>query len=310
MRIPVKFPQNTTLVFGILAGLIACLIGAGWQVATRYGVTSSLTPIDLSLFRYAIPALLLLPFWRKEAFFPTNVPIYLVTLMVFGAGLPFGLMVMTGSQHAPVAHLAALLPGAMPLFVALLSRLFLDEKHSISQISGYMLVVSGIAIISWESLSSYSSDTWQGDILFLCAAFSWGIYIIAFRKSGLSAWHGTALVNAWSLILVIPVWLWMQSGTLFSAAPGDILIQVLWQGVLAGFIGLWIYGYSLAQLGATRSAAVGALVPVFSAAGGWLFLQEALDTHLISGIAIVASGVLLSTGISALFTRKHELSGS
>lgn len=305
MRISDNFPQNRAFVFGILAGLLACLIGAGWQIATRYGVTSSLTPIDLSLFRYAIPALLLLPFWRKEAFVPSGVPVYLIVLMVLGAGLPFGLMVMTGSLYAPVAHLAALLPGAMPLFVALLSRLFLDEKHSIGQISGYMLVVAGIAIISRESLSSFSSDTWQGDILFLCAAFSWGIYIIAFRKSGLSAWHGTALVNSWSLILVVPVWFWIQTGTLFSAAPGEILLQVLWQGVLAGLIGLWIYGYSLAKLGATRSAAIGALVPVFSAAGGWLFLQEALDTHLISGIAIVASGVLLSTGISALITRKH-----
>ncbi len=292
--------SKSHMIAGTLAGLAACLIGAGWQIATRQGVTTSLSPIDLSLFRYGIPALILAPIWIKGGLLPRNIPPLLVFLMVAGAGLPFGLMVMAGSQYAPVAHLAALLPGAMPLCVALLARLFLSEKPKNAQIAGLLLIMAGISLISHTSLSDFAVGTWRGDALFLAAAFSWAVYVIAFRKSGLSPWQGAALVNGWSLFLVIPAWVSLQTGALFEASAEDILIQTLWQGLFAGLLGLWIYGYSLIRIGAIRSAAIGALVPVFSGLGGWLFLQESIPPLILAGIGAVTIGVSLSAGLLQL----------
>ncbi|MEL6551609.1 MAG: hypothetical protein AAFQ54_15315 [Pseudomonadota bacterium] len=44
---------------GPLAWLLAVTVGVGWQLARRFGVTTTLAPIDLALLRYVIPALAL-----------------------------------------------------------------------------------------------------------------------------------------------------------------------------------------------------------------------------------------------------------
>lgn len=62
-----KTPDRLETLAGLLAGLTAALIWAGWIVATRqasaaaYGV--ALTPVDVGILRFGAPALLLAPFW-------------------------------------------------------------------------------------------------------------------------------------------------------------------------------------------------------------------------------------------------------
>ncbi|MFS2055838.1 EamA/RhaT family transporter, partial [Variovorax sp. CT11-76] len=53
---------------GVLAALATALIGSGWQIVSRHGVTTSLGPLELAVLRYAIPALVLLPVaWASRA---------------------------------------------------------------------------------------------------------------------------------------------------------------------------------------------------------------------------------------------------
>ena len=53
--------MNSNTLLGLLAGLAAALIGAGWQLASRYGVTTTLGPMELAALRYLVPALVLMP---------------------------------------------------------------------------------------------------------------------------------------------------------------------------------------------------------------------------------------------------------
>lgn len=54
-----------SLLVGVLAALAAALIGSGWQIVSRHGVTTSLGPVELAVLRYGVPALVLLPLWCK-----------------------------------------------------------------------------------------------------------------------------------------------------------------------------------------------------------------------------------------------------
>ncbi|MEM8812872.1 MAG: DMT family transporter, partial [Pseudomonadota bacterium] len=238
---------------GILAWLAAAGVGVTWQLATRFGVTTTLTPIDLALLRYVIPAVVLLPLLVRNGFWPTAGSPVLLPLIIVGAGLPFGLLGMAGAQFAPASHMGALLPGSMPVFVAVLSAIFLGECFTKIRLIGLGAVVSGVACVVGGTVSGSagSPDVLVGDLLFLLAGVFWAVYTIAYRKSGLDPWHGAALICFWSALLVMPLWALSAEAKLAEALLPDIVMQMAAQGVLAGLMGLAAYAAAIRHLGAS-----------------------------------------------------------
>ena len=292
----------SSVFLGYVAALAAVVFSVGWQLATRAGVTTTLTPIDLALFRYAIPALVLAPIWWRHGVLPKSVRAHHMVPMLLGAGLPFGLVSSAGAQFAPAAHMGTLLPGTIPLFVALLSVLVLKETFAPGRILGLALIVGGIAALGSHSLTMGETGMWRGDLLFLVASLLWSIYTIAFRKSGMSPWHSAAVISFWSGIFVIPLWYLLGTGHLMAAPVGDIIFQMLWQGLLAGVVASGCFALAVKFIGPSRAAASVALIPACAAMGGFLFLGETVDAFTTAGIAAATLGVVFATGIIPIAT--------
>ena len=93
-------------------------------------------------------------------------------------------------------------------------------------------------------------------------------------------------------------------GTDFTVlSPGALAVQILFQGVLSGFVATFTFFYAVSHIGASRTAAFAALVPVLAALGGWAILGEALTSLKMAGILVVSIGVALASG--ALPLRKR-----
>ncbi|MEP1538810.1 MAG: DMT family transporter [Paracoccaceae bacterium] len=294
--------MSTSIRAGLAAWLITVIVGASWQLSTRFGVTTSLTPIDLALLRYVIPALVLFPILLRQGFGAKGNPIWILTLVVIGGGLPFGLLGMAGAQFAPASHMGALLPGSMPVFVAVLSVLVLGERFGLARIAGLGIIVFGVACVVGTTLSGSEggSDVLVGDTLFIIAGMFWAIYTVAYRKSGLDPWHGAALICFWSCILVIPVWFIAPGTGLLDAPWPDIALQIVAQGILAGLIGLAAYGAAIRHLGASVAAVSGAVVPALTAAGGYFLLGEPLTWLTALGVTCVVGGIWAYAGTPGL----------
>jgi drug/metabolite transporter (DMT)-like permease len=286
-------------LLGWLATLTMVFIGAGWQVVTRYGATGGFTPLDLALLRYAVPALLLAPVWWRLLSGPTAAQpqrsLLRMTLLVVGSGLPFGLLVMTGARYAPVSHMAALLPGLIPLLVIAGASGLAHKLPARAQMLAAAVVFAGVCLVSGMWSTAGSSQYWLGDILFICAAVLWSIYSLVFRSLGFSGWQSAAIVSFWSALVVIPWWLWQAGTELWTVSTSALLLQIAWQGVLAGTLGIAAYGYAMRVLGPTRPALVGALVPVVSSIGGVWLLGETMDNAAWCGVALVTSGIAAIT---------------
>jgi drug/metabolite transporter (DMT)-like permease len=279
---------------GIACAVAAVVIGAGWHVATRLGVTSTLHPVDLALLRYGAPALVLSPVLFRIGLMPDGVPKGWLALVVIGAGLPFGLLAMAGSRFAPVAHMGVIIPGGMALGVAALAWLVMGERFSPRRLVGLGLLTLAILLIGAGAFASVTSRTLAGDAMFLLGAILWAGYTIAFRKCGLTPVQGMALISGWSLLAVVPLWLMTPGARLLYAPPADLGVQVLWQSVLAGLVAVWAYGFSVRSIGPANTAAIGALLPVASSLGGLLVLGEAIPARTALAIGLAVVGVLLS----------------
>ncbi len=297
---------SSRLAVGLLAGIASALIGGLWQVVTRQSTTTTIAPADLALLRYLIPALLLWPLWRRTGLLPRSVPRHLLLGMVLGAGLPFGLIAMSGTRLAPAAHMGVLMAGASPLFAALFAWALWRDRPDRWRTLGLGCMAGGVLLLGGGSLTDSfngsaggmaTAGAWRGDLLFLTAAALWAGFTLCFRRSGLTAWQGAAVVNAWSAVLLLPWLLWRGELRLFEAPLRDLLWQAAWQGVVAGLLGLAIFGVAIGRLGAARAAAFGGLAPVISALGGWWWLGDALAPLDWLAVALALVGVALASGV-------------
>lgn len=284
-----------SLLIGALAGIGAALLASVWHVATRLGVTTDLKPIDLALLRYVIPALLLSPLILRNGLWPSGKSRWLGAAMFLGGGLPFGLLAMAGARYAPAAHMGALLPGTMPIFTALMAVALLGERIAFRRWLGFGVVGLSIALFAQAAFGDIASEVWIGDLLFLGAAAVWALFTVAFRRSGLDPWQGTAFLSVCSAVAVIPIWLHSGTERLLHAPLADLATQITVQGFVAGLAGVWTYVLAVRHLGASRAALSGALPPAFTAAGGIVFLGEMPGLAAVIGIVFTIVGIVVAS---------------
>ena len=226
----------------------------------------------------------------REDFWP------LVGIALVGNVL-YQLFFIIGVDYTYSANAAVIL-GTIPVWVALLSHLFTDEKLTRYKSIGIGLAFTGIVLIVTGSKAgiSIASKTFLGDVIILCAAISWGIYTIL-AKRFLKKYPSTQFTGVMSIV-----------GMVFLLIIGlPNLLNVNWSGIsLKGWGGIFysgllsiglaylIWNNSVSKIGAVRTAAYQNLVPVLGLVFGVVLLQEALTIQQYSGSALVIIGIIFS----------------
>lgn len=292
-------------VLGFAMAISFVMIWTVWIVATRQAVQTTMTPVSIAVIRFSFPALVFLPWYWRRGIVPKGVDRRLLFLVVCGAGAPMLFVVASGMAFAPAADIGALLPGTMPLFAALLGWFVVKEAFESSRILGFALIACGVVMIAGSAVVMGSDGAWRGHGLFLCGGFLWATYTHAFKQSGLDTFQAAGLIGFWSLVMVIPFALYTGGGGLLSLSAQEFGTQLIIQGLFAGIFSLVAYGLAVANLGATKAAAFGSLVPALVAVLAMPMLGE-IPTWL-TGLAIVAItiGVILASGqVPRIFNRK------
>ena len=79
--------RRRNLYLGVGSGLLVVLCWAGWIVATRFGVTTHLTPFDIAFLRYAVASAILAPVLIRQGFGVRQIGLRRTLVIVSGAGL-------------------------------------------------------------------------------------------------------------------------------------------------------------------------------------------------------------------------------
>ncbi|AOG09198.1 DMT family transporter [Agrobacterium sp. RAC06] len=287
-------PGSGRSALGALSALSVVLIWASWLVSTRHSVGAGLGPLDLSLLRYGIPALVLAPVWWRTGLFPKGA-MGPLCLMILGSGAPFFQIVAFGMRHTPASAAGVLLPGLMPLAVAVIGMAFLGERPDRWRKAGMVAILAGGGILLAGNLGADGLG-WISFTILPIGATLWAIYTHAFRRSGLDAFEGAALICVWSTLLNLAALPFV--GTQFLTAPlGEIALQSVTQGLLSGLVATLLYGTAVRALGGTQAAAYTAITPVAAAIGGAVLLAEPLGISVLVAALVTGLGVLLSTGL-------------
>jgi drug/metabolite transporter (DMT)-like permease len=297
-------PSHATLsqahyLLGAAWGLFAISIWVGWILLTRYGVTTSLSPYDITALRFATAGLLLAPVVYQRGFGVHSVGLKTWLVIVSGAGVPYVLISSSGLLFAPAAHAGALIPGTMPLWAALLAMFFLKEKMSGTRTFGLLLMPVGIAIFVGAGLTDFASGNWRGHLLFLAAAMCWASFTVAMRAAGQSGFtplHAAAVVSVVSAVIYLPVYVLFLPHRIMDAPISAVVAQTIYQGIFVSIISLFAYARAVSILGASLGSSFASLVPVLAMLTAIPLLGEWPKTSDYIGIAAITFGVFLSSG--------------
>ncbi|WP_114090301.1 DMT family transporter [Thalassospira profundimaris] len=299
---PTDLVENRLL--GTFCAVLTVTIWASWIIATRYAVTTRFNAIDIGLIRFFVPFVLLSPIWWKRGIWPRGLPIGLGLVIVGGSGVAYSLVVATALKFAPASHVGTLLPGVMSIWAVLIGVAVFGERPNVIRWVGYGVIATGIIILTALQPGQADEDTViVGYALLVCAAFMWASYTHALRRSGLQAIDAAAFTGFWSFVSFAVIALF--TGTNIVEAPlNDVLVQLVFQGLLSGVIAVVTYGIAVRNIGSTGAAAFGALTPAFSALGGVFLLGEAGSMSLILAVALVIVGVMVASGAAAKLLRR------
>lgn len=311
------FKNLSPRAVGISAALITIFIWTFFIVIARATTDpargATMLPLDIVLARIIGAGLVLVPlgWWLVQrdrrlgnaqvssmfGFSPLSLQI--TALIGLFGGVLYGMLAYSGFVYAPAAHASVLMPGSLPLWTSLLAVIVLREHLTRNRIISLLLIVGGDLVVGGSSLlkAFEGGEVWKGDVFFMVAAFGWSTYTVLARKFSLDAVRATIAITVFAAMTFVPVYGVLISAHLvpskFMTAPvGDILFQMLFQGVGSVVISGITFTKMIQYFGPVRSTMFTAIVPGSSALGAVIFLGEPLSANLWLGLALVTVGIL------------------
>ncbi|TAJ27957.1 DMT family transporter [Bosea sp. (in: a-proteobacteria)] len=287
---------------GLAWASLSVLIFSGWFVVTRFSVTRDLSAWDVAMLRFGIGAVLLSPVllagrnrlpgraWREGLLF----------MLLWGA--PFVLLIAFGLQRTSAARAAAIAPTLMPVWAGILGAVLLRQRQGMIRWGGYAAILAGLCWLIVAGPNGAALDP-AGLTALVAAAALWAIYTLLFRRSTLTPLQSAALICFWSAALLLPIYLLFGLSRLSLAAPGEIAIQVVYQGVLMGGVSIVAFNRAIAALGPAAASAVIALVPAMASVLAYPVLGETPTWSDALATAVIVAGVLLASRSSSTAQR-------
>jgi drug/metabolite transporter (DMT)-like permease len=201
--------------------------------------------------------------------------------------------------HTTSATNIALLYAVAPVAITAVSLRLLGERMAAAQRVGVALALSGVVfIIAKGDLDNLLAVRLAvGDAWALVAAACWVAYSVLLKHwpSTLSPAVRLAAIIAGGLLVLAPFTLaealWVEA-TVWSL-PG--LGLVVAGAVLPGVLSYTAYSYLQRELGASRTALLLYLSPVYGALGAWGVLGEPPGWYHAAGAALILPSIWLAT---------------
>lgn len=285
--------EDTPSRAGLLAGITAAVIWGGWPIVTALGVGGHFPPLYITLIRFSIAGLILLPFAFRTRLSAKDWSQALALTMVAGAG--YTLTTAEGLVFAPASHAGLIIPSTVMIVGLVAGHFVLGDRLSWHRIAGALLILAGIATLAGSSLGDGKS--FIGDLLFMAGGILWGTFTVLMKRWRLNALTATARVSVLSGLLLLPVTVSHWS-TIMALPVGELLLQGVWQGVMSSVVAVILFGHAIATLGAGRASVLNTATPGVTLLLAILVLGAEPGLPEWLGLALIVSGMGTALKIS------------
>ena len=292
--------KSKKIEVGIMAFLVTFIWGSSF-VLVKIGL-SEIPPISFAMVRFLIAGTLMLIIsllrnrWSKITKLIKEDFIALSVLGLTGYTLFFifafeGMLFTTASNASIVTNFA-------PIFIAILSVLFLNEKLNIRRIIGIPMSFLGVLLVVTEGdlANLFSIDKILGDLLIVISAFFWAIYTIyskpifeeedTFAITTMSMILGAIYLIPFAFMLenpsvIIEISLLAWAIIVFLALFGSVVAYLLWNEIVS-------------KIDATLAGTTLFLIPIFTIILAVILIGEIITIFTLIGMILILAGVFLT----------------
>jgi drug/metabolite transporter (DMT)-like permease len=281
------------------AGLVAVFLWGLAPVATRAAV-GHISPLPLLLIRLTAASLVLLP-WALPVFRRLR-PRSAARLAAAGLlGLVgYNLPVTAGLRWLP-ANVAGLLLATEPVWVLLLSRVFLRERGGARAWLGSAVALGGVAVLTAPDAGASGAGGYRalaGAGLVLAATLSFAAYTIVVTPLG-TEFGAVPATAATTVVGSVP---YLAAAGMLPGAGLANLGPAVWAEI--GFLalgstvaGLVLWNVAVLADNVSRVSLLLYLEPAVSVLGAAVFLGERVSAVMVGGGLLILAGVAIaSTG--------------
>lgn len=287
------------MLIGFAFAIAATILWSGNFIVAR-GLSEVIAPLSLAFWRWVVAILVLLPFAIKpllaqQAWLKQHLG-YLSIISLLGVTL-FNSFIYLAGQTSSAINLS-LIAITFPIFILILSRVFLSEAIGWNKLFGIVLVAAGVLLlISKGDVLVFSQLSFaQGDIWMLIASLIFAIYSMLLKRKpvGISvpAFQLASFILGW--IFLLPFYLlelyWLPQRALDHSAVASIL----YIGIFASLVAFILWNKAIALIGAVNAGMVYYTLPIFSGILAIVILNESVTSLHLYSTLLVIMGIALA----------------
>lgn len=277
----------------LLAGVLWGTMG----IFVRYLGTYGFDPLQIACLRIMAAGVifflyLLISDYKKLKVQKKDIPLFLG--IGWGSILFFTICYFTTIQNTSLA-IAAILLYTSPVFVVLLSAVFLKEKITGQKLLAMVIAFIGCILVA--GIGGTANITGSGFAIGLCSGLGYGLYSI-FGSVLLKKYHPYT-VSAYAFIFA-------GTGALFlcnlkdtaekTADSGNVffvIVFVLLTAVVTAVAPFLLYTVGLSKVEAGKAAIMAMIEPLVACMTGIVLFDEALTPQAVSGIICIFLAIVL-----------------
>lgn len=266
----------------------------------KIGVNAGLEPFTLIMLRLFFGVLLIggVVLATRERL-PRDIGAYikLTILAFFGIALPFYLITWAENLPEIDSALASVLTAPTPLFVVPFAALLLaDERISINKFLGIVVGLAGVAVLVGFDPAQIGRGELVGELALIGACVSYAFagvfarkYLTGYRPM-IPAFFEVGLAL---LMASVVAFVFENPIARVTSMPLDAWFAVIWLGIMGSGLAFLVFFRLIKNWGATRTALVAYVMPIWGIVLGALALGEVIGLDRLSGTALVIAGIAL-----------------
>lgn len=283
------------------AYLLLALAGLCWSVNHILGraIAGQVPPFALSVARYLLAVLVLLPFVRAQL--ARDWPLIrahfgmLIYLSVIGGGL-FSALQFLGLQLTTAMNVSVM-NSLAPVLIAAVSAVMFGDRLNARQMLGVLVSLSGVlAIISQLDLHVLTTLAFNwGDLLVLFNMLLWAVYSASLRlRPPIHPMSFLFVFCAISGLSSLPLWAYEHASGFVLQPTWLTAFAFFYVTVFSTIIAFAFWNRGVELIGANRAGIFLHLVPIYSALLTGAVLGEPLMGYHVVGFVLILAGVFLT----------------
>ncbi|MDO9527060.1 MAG: DMT family transporter, partial [Gemmobacter sp.] len=239
-------PNMLRTGLGVLLGMLAVLGWGIYNVGAEIGQAQGFRPADLTMLRFGVGALVLLPWFLWRGWRLNQRRLVILALVV---GPVFAMMFNAGFRLAPLAHAVVIGPGMSVLMALFLVRVIDGQRISLRRMLALGLLVAGLVVIGLDrgAPKSLTGSVLLGDLCFIGSGSLWGLYSYLLGRWKMPPVETTAGVALYASVVFVPLYLIVWGIPDLGRALW--LEQALYQGLIGGSGALVAFAGAVSVMG-------------------------------------------------------------